>query len=298
MPLIKSKSKQAFKHNIEAEMSAGKPQDQALAVAYSMRRKKKMAKGGIVNESAATERRPMPQERDKDAAQVSQNSSMKPLSQDKWTDQPTVQQARKPSVTALSRPKIAGSGVFTVRDRDRIKDEEELESSASVNDGAQEQPPKRDDEMGANRQGPESKDLKLKMMAEGGMARSEDPDLAKCVKGPDKGYGAIIQCNAEGGMVEEEEGIEHDASIAAAIMAKRKRMADGGMVDLDLNAMEQPNDFDELNEAALKENYDEDMHDVSQPMDSNEHGDEIDSDDHDMVSIIRRKMKLKSPMVR
>ncbi len=39
MPLKKSKSKQAFKSNIKAEMAAGKPQKQAVAIAYSVKDK-------------------------------------------------------------------------------------------------------------------------------------------------------------------------------------------------------------------------------------------------------------------
>lgn len=39
MPLIKSKSKDAFKKNVKAEMRAGKPKKQALAIAYSVQRK-------------------------------------------------------------------------------------------------------------------------------------------------------------------------------------------------------------------------------------------------------------------
>ena len=39
MPLIKGKSKKAFEHNVKAEMEAGKPQNQALAIAYSVKRK-------------------------------------------------------------------------------------------------------------------------------------------------------------------------------------------------------------------------------------------------------------------
>ena len=38
MPLMKSKSDKAFKSNIKTEMKAGKPQDQAVAIAYSMKR--------------------------------------------------------------------------------------------------------------------------------------------------------------------------------------------------------------------------------------------------------------------
>jgi len=46
MPLIKSKSAEAFKKNIKAEIKAGKPQKQAVAIAYSVKRSAKKAKGG------------------------------------------------------------------------------------------------------------------------------------------------------------------------------------------------------------------------------------------------------------
>ena len=38
MPLIKSKSKTAFKKNVQKEVDAGKPVKQALAIAYSTQR--------------------------------------------------------------------------------------------------------------------------------------------------------------------------------------------------------------------------------------------------------------------
>ena len=41
MPLIKSKSEKAFKSNIKAEIAAGKPQKQAVAIALSQARKSK-----------------------------------------------------------------------------------------------------------------------------------------------------------------------------------------------------------------------------------------------------------------
>lgn len=46
MPLTKSKSKKAFSHNVEAEIAAGKPQKQAVAIAYSVKRAAKKADGG------------------------------------------------------------------------------------------------------------------------------------------------------------------------------------------------------------------------------------------------------------
>lgn len=48
MPLKPGKSKAAFGHNVKAEMHAGKPQRQALAIAYNEARKRKMFSGGTV----------------------------------------------------------------------------------------------------------------------------------------------------------------------------------------------------------------------------------------------------------
>ena len=44
MPLVKSSSKNAFRKNIKAEMAAGKPQKQAVAIAYSTKRAAKKGK--------------------------------------------------------------------------------------------------------------------------------------------------------------------------------------------------------------------------------------------------------------
>ena len=49
MPLVKSGSRQAFKENVKREIGAGKPRDQALAIAYSVRRQNR-ADGGQVFE--------------------------------------------------------------------------------------------------------------------------------------------------------------------------------------------------------------------------------------------------------
>ena len=38
MPLVKSKSPEAFRKNVKAELAEKKPMDQALAIAYSVKR--------------------------------------------------------------------------------------------------------------------------------------------------------------------------------------------------------------------------------------------------------------------
>lgn len=60
MPLIKGKSDKAFSKNVKAEMHSGKPQDQALAIAYSIKRKAQhKAKGGeVTNEKLHPEHEP------------------------------------------------------------------------------------------------------------------------------------------------------------------------------------------------------------------------------------------------
>jgi len=48
MPLKEGKSQDVISSNIRTEMAAGKPRDQAVAIALSKAGKKKMAKGGAV----------------------------------------------------------------------------------------------------------------------------------------------------------------------------------------------------------------------------------------------------------
>ena len=38
VPLVKSTSKEAFRKNVKAEIASGKPQKQAVAIAYSVKR--------------------------------------------------------------------------------------------------------------------------------------------------------------------------------------------------------------------------------------------------------------------
>lgn len=46
MPLIKSKSEKAFSKNISTEVKAGKPQKQAVAIAYAVKRAASKKKTG------------------------------------------------------------------------------------------------------------------------------------------------------------------------------------------------------------------------------------------------------------
>ena len=50
MPLMQGKSQKAFGHNVSAEMHAGKPQAQSLAIAYAVKRRNKKAHGGMIKE--------------------------------------------------------------------------------------------------------------------------------------------------------------------------------------------------------------------------------------------------------
>lgn len=115
---------------------------------------------------------------------------------------------------------------------------------------------------------------------------------------------------AGGGEVAEKE-LEDAASAVASIMAKR-RMARGGEIlsqddiesdpdadqaDLAGNAEESQNQADQLGFNALrKENYSESdaLDQIDHPEDSNLHDVDIDSDEHDMVSSIRKKIKRPS----
>jgi hypothetical protein len=46
MPLMRSVSEHAFKQNIRAEIKAGKPAKQAVAIAYNVKRKAKTSGNG------------------------------------------------------------------------------------------------------------------------------------------------------------------------------------------------------------------------------------------------------------
>lgn len=57
MPLVKSRSEKAFSENIKREMAAGKPQKQAVAIAYDVQRRAKKAEGGLYENIHAKRKR-------------------------------------------------------------------------------------------------------------------------------------------------------------------------------------------------------------------------------------------------
>lgn len=190
MPLHKGKSEKAFKENIKTEMEHGKPQKQALAIAYSVKRKaaKKKASGGTVESgsrdmnlaeggeiNAKNERRPMPDNTYDDAKMASQNRHMKSNGEDGWTDKPTEKQAMANDVRGkklpIKRPRMVPTDAFSTRMYDA---EGNLEESAKPGP-YDAKPPKDLDEEGAKRQGPKVPDMQdehsthRKPYAKGGM---------------------------------------------------------------------------------------------------------------------------------
>ncbi len=261
MPLINGKSKKAFSENVEKEMHAGKPQKQALAIAYNVKNKnkKKYAKGGQIPPSAKTESRPDPDEAGQE--EISRNRGNKASKEDSWTDQPTVRQAQKPSITRLSQPKIVGSDAFSVRRREDVEQSKDfMDSIPPESDKAQ--PQERDNEMDAKKSGDPVKkspihSKNLNMYAKGGKINEVEPmhlaeaDEVEHPEGLEEDNDEMAPSEevimadhfARGGMAhdmddqpEPEEEIEHHDSIAAAIMAKRDRlhaMIDSGAADMD-----------------------------------------------------------------
>lgn len=127
-------------------------------------------------------------------------------------------------------------------------------------------------------------------MAEGGMCKMAQGGI---MQAPDKEMGYPSQSHDLDPELYMEE--HKPQSLAEAIMMKRhaKKMAEGGMVDIQSNGEEEGSTpYDDMNEeAAMKELYD-DAQLSPQPEDSNEHGHDLsDEDAHDMVSMIRKKLK-------
>ena len=257
MPLIKGKSKKAFEHNIKAEMHAGKPQAQSLAIAYDVKRrasKKKMADGGKVDNSAKDEKRVSIDSLTPEEMAMIHEYRAGRESEINFHDEkrPSIDSAKDKREMAM----LAHGGEIDARD----------EHMTTVDDARDER--------------------EMEMLDEHPIFHKEEKRAGSEMTDID---------HAEDDR--DEDMIKHK-SIAAAIM-HRKKMADGGMVDLSRNADEDSNYEDDLSFGALKkENYSESegLDELDSPMDSGMHGDEREKDaedEHDMISSIRGKMKSK-----
>ena len=230
-----------------------------LALAYAIKRKtgiKKMADGGSVKDSAKAKARPSTEELADDAKMTHQNEGKKSLPEDKMLPRPDKSSLKGMRTTPIKHPSMVPSSVVSTRLR---SEEDDLQRSAKVNDGPQEEPPKRDDELDAKKEGrkpnPEN-DLMSSMhpspfemrpdrmprkMAKGGEINELEPmhdaeeddqvDPAGLEQDHDEESPAPVKfmagkMMAKGGEVDDmdqdmsEEELEHHASIASAIMAR------------------------------------------------------------------------------
>jgi hypothetical protein len=245
MPLIKSKSKKAFQKNMEAEMSAGKPQKQSLAIAYSVKRKSKKAAGGSVASgsrdmnmadggaiSAKSEKRPMPNDLHDDQVMESHNRSKKALIDDQWSDNPTVKQSQSNNgrmVKPIKSPRMVGSDAFSVRSRDMHDDEANMGNRLPPESDLA-QPVKRDDERDAKKMG-------------------KGPDMAQQHDNGKSPYNKAIED-------------QYSQDIAQANMKKAQSYAEGGPVmepeDHDEQLMERRDESDLMDDESPSEDEGDD----------------------------------------
>lgn len=301
--------------NISQEMNAGKPQKQAIAIAYNIQRKnkkKKMADGGEVRAASS-----MPNEDEMQPRSMAMldghehESSQELVANDESMAGNSIDRARTARDMAIAkahseyhdaRVKLANGGEIgdegaidadsedamemdmlhkrkmafggEVDMRDESMAENSIDDAASERDEnmLDSKPRRHSPELRANDEHHVDEDDQDDM--EMGMLHSKAQ--------PDEYSKNGLINYAKGGMVDN--------------IMKKRRMADGGEVDLDHNSDTELNNEDQMSfDAARKRTYyDAKSQMEDQPMDSNEHGDDLkDEDEHDMVDSIRKKMKSK-----
>lgn len=359
----KSKKAMSENIKTEMEHGHPQKQSVAIAYNVMRKAKKHAQGGMIKDEQANTESRPMPDQRARDVQEVAHNSARKPLKDADWTDRPDLKQARYGAkTTPIKHPKMVPQSTYSVRLRDEEDHLESSAAPSSPKaqpapwhdeEGPDRQGTKVPDMASQHNN-------KRKPYAKGGsVSGSSDMDSAEHAELHDMvhmEYGSGPEEDrvehphepmddmemrpseeeymagrfAEGGMAhemddqpEDEEMLEHDASVAAAVMARRKKMARGGEIledspdilshdsiysddssqaDLSRNADEDANEEDQLSFDALrKENYSESDALMDQPEDSNEHSpehEEMDVNDRSLVDRVRSRMKAKSAITK
>ena len=263
MPLIKGKSEKAFKKNIATEMEHGKPQKQALAIAYATKRaagKKKMAYGGVTGGQAPHETEQRHGPATPGYGHLGEGSDTAPKS------------PKSPMITAEEAAKA----------RTMLEHEHTADCFAHGGEvcrygyggvvGGQ--------APGAQR---------------GGDAHVSKPGYGSLGAGSDQAASHHIST-----MEDRDERMSDSAEYEgiADRIRKRRMMAKGGSVDGDddylfdiQDEIEHPNYYYERDEKiADRKLYDEDY--GPDPKDSNEHGDELsDEDEHSKSMFKRIKMK-------
>jgi hypothetical protein len=272
MPLVKSSSPEAFTKNLKAEIHAGKPMKQSLAIAYSMKRKaKKMSSGGQIKDnyqsSAHSGDLTHPDLRDHEgdsgflghegntqrpssaavmeaAKRLNQQMVMARAGDPKEHQVDDEMDELSPDFSGLDR--LADGGVV---DQDQ-KNRSEEEMTAHL--------------MGGDPAGMLSDDEKM----------AADPNYAKHPTGPDTHY--RTGNFADGGLIDR-------------ILSKRKKMSEGGRVAnaTPITAGFSPNEFDDL---VLRD----DLH-STYGQDDNA-GDSLGNarEDQDRHDIVKRIMKKRS----
>jgi hypothetical protein len=331
MPLMSGKSKKAFSKNVETEMDAGKPQKQSLAIAYNINRqntpRKKMAAGGEVI-SAATEKRPSPEQEFADAMDARQNSGnagyRKP---EDWTsaqDTPENEVGATRTgraVTDMSPQHNNGRAPYaqggrvkdTGMDLMEHNDEDDLLDSMAPNGNRMEQPKGTYDESqppitsgDPDETHPHTGETQEDMMRRHAMEMEHfahggpmNPKLQQSHLEPDEGDNLVQEIMnsrkhkmAGGGKVRSDQGIGEGDSMFDFPQ-------NDGEVDLEGNSKEDRNNEDQMSyRAAGKEQYN--LRQLSkQPKNSNEKADSREEDsenvnDESDVKQIRRKMKKKA----
>lgn len=333
MPLMQSKSKKAFEHNMKSEMEAGKPKKQSLAIAYSIKRKPKKMWGG-----GSTDPKPTPSpdtSTDKGLASIRKAFGGKAhggmLKRKKYADggkipmsaqderlEDQVADAMTPEEMDMLKHQYARGGEVPASAIDEsMEDVDDMYKSESQDMIKRRAAPSglpknwQEESMTGidDAYTPEEMDMMRKKFSDGGEL---NPSLAMSRKVP--GDDVEMQPKDHGMELYEREDEDdimgrmppsgygkqppaaYDESPSEAIMRKRK-YADGGEVDLAWNAREDFNNEDQMSFNALrKENYSETpgLDQLDSPRDSNLHGHELpDEDEYDMADSIRKKIKYR-----
>lgn len=328
MPLKQGSSKGAFSGNVSKEMHAGKPQKQALAIAYSVQRKnkrKKMADGGALesNKSAAE------QISDSFNAATAYGSQKKASGGEiNFRDERRADADDASDSRDLGMLKKADGGQIPLEhiDADSITSEElDMIRKSRMEKSVRGQSAAEPDRSSADKPSPKDERAERMLHQESDDSASNNPKLQQSKLA----YGGEVEisfndeqrANADNAGDREDEDMLDDKPLGLEAHSRRDLSPDeeeahspidaimqrrymGGpiekdddMADMHQNSREEPNNEDDMSFNALrKENYSEDaaLDALDQPADSNMKSPEHDpEDEHDMIEKMRSKIRSK-----